>query len=43
MDKYNMAVERKNAAQVIAILKEVELSEENINAILHYLKLRREK
>ncbi len=39
MDKYDTAIERKNTAEVIAILKEVELSEENIHAVLHHLKL----
>lgn len=39
IDKFDTAVTKKDVAGITAILKEVELSDDNINAILQHFKL----
>ncbi len=39
IDKFDTAVAKKDVAAIIAILKDVELSDDNINAILQHFKL----
>ncbi len=39
IDKFDTAVAKKDVAEITAILKEVELSDDNINAILQHFKL----
>lgn len=39
IDKFDTAVTKKDVAEITAILKEVELSDDNINAILQHFKL----
>lgn len=39
IDKFDTAVAKKDVKEITAILKEVELSDDNINAILQHFKL----
>ena len=41
-DKFDKAIEEKNVDEVISILKKVELTDENINPILEFHKLKKE-